>query len=428
MGAPRKWVLGAALSAVIGLPQSARAQDAEIVIEWNRILQATVQIPGALPPTIFFPRPFSIMHVAIFDALNSIDYVYTPYATRADVLAGASREAAAAQAARDTLAAMFPNQVAIFDAALAAQLSRIPAHAASDGARVGAAAARAILDLRANDGWNRVPPPYILPDLPGNWQPVPPANAAATLTHYPDVQGFLYANARQFLVEPPPALTSERYATDFNEVKALGGATSTARTPLQTEIARTWAAVGYSTRLEGVWGNLIRDLARSRGLTGLQTARLYALVYMGFHDGLLASMTGKFLYGLWRPTTAIRGADRDGNAATEPDPTFVSLVPTPTYPSYPGNMACVGAVSSQIMAHAFGRNDIPFSVTWAGIAPNPNVTRSYNGFKQLADEEADSRIYAGIHYRFDHFASIGVCTLIGDYAFSNHLRPLFPSQ
>lgn len=140
------------------------------------------------------------------------------------------------------------------------------------------------------------------------------------------------------------------------------------------------------------------------------------------HDALLTSFSGKFIYGLWRPTTAIRNADRDNNPATEADPTFVSLIPMPPYPSYPGNMACIGASSSALFASLLGRDDIPFSVSWTGIA-QPNVTRSYNGFRQLADEEARSRIYGGLHYEFDHRASFGSCTAVANYAFSNYLRP-----
>ncbi len=222
-------------------------------------------------------------------------------------------------------------------------------------------------------------------------------------------------------MQAPPALTSQLYADHLNEVKTLGSATSTVRTPQQTQTAQLWAAVGYSTSAPGVWYNLGRDLARTRALNGVDTARVLALLSITMHDALLTSFTGKFLYGLWRPTTAIRGADRDNNPATEVDPGFVSLIATPPYPAYPGNMACIGASSSALFARTWGRDDIPFSVTWTGIAPQADVTRSYNGFRQLADEEARSRIYAGIHFTFDHTASFGVCTDVANYVFANYL-------
>ena len=408
----------------IGLPRHANAQSAtDIVIEWNRILQATLAIPGALPPTIFVTRPFAILHVAMFDALNSIDYVYRPYAVRATIVGSPSREVAAARAARDVMVAMFPAQAATFDAALASTVARFPGDSGTQGADIGAVAAQAILARRANDGWVRAAQvPYILPDLPGYWQPVPPANATATLVHYQEVLPFVLGSRMQFMVEAPPALTSQRYTDDFNEVKRLGGATSTERTAQQTQTAQLWAGVGYAPNGTGVWHNVSADLARARTLNGVDTARVYALLAITMHDALLTSFSGKFIYGLWRPTTAIRGADRDNNPATVADPTWVSLIPMPPYPSYPGNMACVGASSSALFTRIWGRDDIPFSVTWTGVA-QPNVTRSYNGFRQAADEEARSRIYGGLHYEFDHTASFGSCSAVANYAFNNYLIP-----
>ena len=145
-------------------------------------------------------------------------------------------------------------------------------------------------------------------------------------------------------------MTSERYATDFNEVKAIGGTTSTVRTPEQTSIAQRWAAIGTSTQFQHIWGNLLADLARSQGLSAVDTARIYALLNISMHDGLLVSFSGKFLYGLWRPVTAIREADSDGNPATAGDPTWLTLIPTPPYPAYPGNMTCMAAVNSRTLS------------------------------------------------------------------------------
>jgi len=413
------------LSLLAMFPRPAAAQSTtEIVIEWNRILQVAAAVPGALPPTLFFTRPYAMLHVAMFDALNSIDYRYRHQIVHANVRGDATREVAVAQAAHDVMVAMFPDQSATFDAALAVTRARFSGAAATEGARLGADVASAVLAARADDGWNRGPQTYILADLPGNWQPVPPANAAATLVHYQDVTPFVVANRLQFVPEPPPSLTSDRYAQDFNEVKRLGGANSSVRTAEQTQIARAWAGVGYSTSAWIIWYNLGRDLARARGWDGLDTARAFAMLSLAHHDGLLTSFSGKFLYGLWRPTTAIREAARDGNAATDPDPTFVSLIPTPPYPSYPGNMACVGASSNAVYNSVFGSNTGPFTVTWTGINQD-NVTRTYNSFRQLADEEAVSRIYGGIHYTFDSTASIGACNALGTYIAENAMRSNF---
>ncbi len=408
---------------LLGFARGASAQStAEIVIEWNRILQTSLLVPGALPPTIFFTRPYAVLQVAVFDALNSIDYRYREQIVRAAVHGEATREVAAAQAAHDVMVNMFPPQAATFDAALAATTSRFSGPAAAEGARVGAAVARAVIEARANDGWNRPNPGYVLPDLPGYWQPVPPANAPAALVHYQDVTPFVVASRLQFMPEAPPALNSTRYATDFNEVKRLGGANSTVRTAEQTQTARLFASVGYSTSVPAVWFNVGRDQARLRGLNGLDTAHLFALIGVTQHDALLTSFSGKFIYGLWRPVTAIREAARDGNSATEPDSTFLALIPTPAYPTYPGNMACVTSATATVLTDQFPTTP-PFSVTWTGINQD-NVTRTYNSFRQLADEAAASRIYGGIHFYFDHTASIGACGSLGTYIVDNAMRPV----
>lgn len=414
-----------ALLTVLVVPSRALAQDAEVVIEWNRILQTTVA--STATPTVFFTRPYALTSIAVFDALNSIDRVYQPYVTDVDAATNASREAAAAQAAHDVLVALYPTQQTALDAALAATLGRLPGDAAREGARVGAATARMALDARANDGWNRLPSEYVVPNGPGYYQLTPGA-AVVTFTHYPDVQPFVIGSRLQFLVGQPPALTSAHYAADFNEVKALGGVTGSARTEEQTSIARRWAGVATSTTLQIVWNNLVRDLARRNGLSGLDTARAYALLNMSVHDALLVSFTGKFLYGLWRPVTAIRNAGEDGNPATEPDSAWLPLLGTPPYPSYPGNMACVAASASRTLERVFGRNDIPVSVTWTGTGGAADITRPFNGFRELADQEAKSRIYGGIHYEFDHQASFGVCIPLADYAVDNYLRARFPSR
>jgi hypothetical protein len=423
----RRLVCVFTIGLILGCRGVAQAQSPETILEWNRILLVTLATPGATSPTVFFTRGPALMHVAIYDALNSFDQIYTPYFDRVPVPSGASRDAAVAQAAHDTLVAMYPTQTAIYDAALAAQLSRLPSTAAQDGARVGAAAARAILDLRRNDGWDRPTPSYVLPSLAGYWQPVPPANAAAQFGHYADVTPFVIGSARQFNPEPPPALTSPRYADDFNEVKALGGVTSTTRTADQTLVARLFAPIATvtTTGIPAVWNNLTRDLIRARNLNDLEAARLYALMTTTFHDALFASFSGKFLYGFWRPVTAIRDAARDGNPATEPDPEFTSLIPTPPYPTYPGNYACLAAAIGQVFTRYFGRDDVAFSITWAEPA-GPGITRSYAGFRQLADEAARSRVYGGIHFTFDTTSSFGVCIPLGDYVFENTFRRQIP--
>ena len=281
---------------------------------------------------------------------------------------------------------------------------------------------KATLDRRTGDGWELPFPPLVLPSLPGYWKPTPPANSPATFTIYPNVLGFIVPNGRRFLPEAPPAITSERYATDFNQVKSWGSVNSTVRSAEQTQVSNLWAGVGTTTSLFGVWNGVVATIAQTRGWSGLDATRGYALLNMTNHDALQASFTGKFLYGLWRPVTAVREADSDGNPATAGDPTWLPLLTTPPYPSAPGNMACVAAASSRTMARLVGQDNVPFSVTWTGAGTSPSVTRAYNGFRQLADEEAHSRIWGGIHFLFETLSSLGSCTQLADYAVDNVLR------
>lgn len=407
------------------LPQPARAQSADTVIEWNQALITTLSTPGASDPNVFFTRPIAILNVAIFDAVNAFGRVYTPYLGFVDVAAGASADAAAAQAAHDVLVSMFPTQSAVYGSLLSSQLSRVAAGAAQSGTAAGAAVARAILQRRANDGWNRPPFTYVLPSLPGYWQPVPPQNAAATFAHYQDVTPFVISSRSQFMPAAAPDLTSARYAADFNQTKAIGSATSTTRTADQTLVARLFAAVGTTTSIPAVWVNLTRDLIRARALNGLDAARLYALVGVTIHDALLTSFSGKFQYGIWRPVTAIREADRDQNPATIADPGWLALIPTPPYPTYPGNYACLASSATRVFARAFGRDDISFSVTWTE-AGGPGWTRTYSRFTQLAEEAAMSRVYGGIHFDFDTQGGFAACLPIADYVYNNTFRRIAP--
>jgi hypothetical protein len=423
MNRPAAWLASACAVAIgLAVPSPAYAQRFETVLTWNRLMQEAVVAPGANPPTVFVHRPMAIVSLAMFDAANAFERRYRPGATLVAVEEGASVDAAVARAAHDTLVALLPSLRERFAAALAASMAEIGPEAAALGAAVGAAVAREVLASRAEDGWNRRPPEYILPALPGYWVSTPPANAAATFTHYPDVEGFVIGSGRRFLMEAPPALASARYAADFAETKALGAVNSATRTAEQTQMARLWHGVGTTTTSPNLWNTALADLARTRGWSGLQLARGLALLNMTQHDALLTAFTGKFLYGFWRPVTAIRQAALDGNAATDADPGWTSLLATPPYPGHPGNRACLSASQAQLLERLFDTPDLPVQVTW-NVPNGPAVTRAYASARQLADEEARSRIWGGIHFEFESLASRGACTALADYVADNMLRP-----
>ncbi len=393
------------------------APNEEVILQWNRILTQTVATPGAQPATILSQRSFAMMHLAMFDAVNSIDGSYKPYLTEVWGGGRASVKAAAAQAAHDVLASLYPNQQAIFTTELTDSLVGISAAQAARGRSIGRTVAQRMLANRANDGWMIAPPPFILPMTPGNWQPTPPASAAATFTQFPNVTPFALTQATQFLPAPPPALTSAEYAADFNEEKELGSAVSATRTPDQTLTAQLWASGPVAdTR----YNNLIRTLALSRNNSTVENARLFALHYLAAHDTLLTTFTSKFTYGLWRPLTAIRRADEDGNPNTISDPNWTSLIAAPPYPAYAGNAAAASASVATTLALFFGRDDIEFQVNFGGT---PNVIRNYRSFAALNTEVARSRVYGGIHFNFDNQAGQSVGRNVANFVFQNYLTP-----
>jgi hypothetical protein len=399
----------------------ALAQPPNVVIQWNQILQTLFGVPPG--PSL---RALPMLHIAMFDAINAIEDAYTPYRVRINASHGASAEAAAAQAARDVLTALYPAQQATFDAALASHLESIPPGRAEQGRAIGRQAAMAVLQWRTGDGWPATiiqDPAYVLPPFPGQWQPTPPANSFATFTFFPNVVPFAMLTSTQFLPPPPPTLTSARYANDFNETKLIGSATSAVRTAEETLMAQVHAGVNTTIGFFHVWNIVAGEVAQQEGLSLVDTARTFVLVNVGLHDGLQTSFTSKFVYGLWRPVTAIRRADEDLNPDTDADPTWTPLLTTPPYPSHAGNAACLSAAVARALQLALGRDDVPFSITWTRTMGLPPVTRDFTGFWQLAEQQARSRIYGGIHFQFDSDASQAVCAKVSEFTDSHFMRP-----
>ena len=395
-----------------------------VVFEWNQAIQDTVPGLGGAGA----PRFFALTHIAMFDAINAIERTFEPYHVRIHPGVGSS-EAAAAQAAHDLLAALNPGSKAVYDALLLRQLGPSPNGFQRLGADLGARVAEAVLAWRQTDGW-LVPsfPPYSEPPLPGRWQPTPPANGAATFTHVLQAKPLAMMSPTQFLPPPPPSLMSARYAMDLNEVKAIGKSDSATRTQDQTTIARLWANIaasgtGTATTYSAIWNTIAQDVARDRGLPLLETARLFVLMNVSIHDALHTTLSSKFVYGLWRPVTAIRQADTDLNGATDADPNWLTLIPTPPYPSYAGNMATIGASAARSLALAIGTSSVAVTATWHQSGGQPDIVRHYATLTDVAQEQADSRIFGGIHYRFDNEAGQTAGRTVAEYVFANFMRP-----
>jgi hypothetical protein len=422
-----------------------QSDSAAVVIEWNQLAQ--LHIAG---PPFTQNRQYAMVHIAIADAVVAIEGRYEPFSIGAWAPHGASARAAAAQAAHDVLISFFPAgsaPVAAFDAKLAADLASIPPGQRFGGVLVGKNVAAWLIASRQNDGFagaNPQPPAFLASELPGIWrQTTAGSGGAAQFSKLGDAEPFGVLSPTQFLPKPPPQLEDPLYAADFNEVKAKGPAVGSTRLPEETRTAQLWAGAGpwaNVTNAGRLWQNVARDVATADGLSLVQTARLYALLTASIHDSVQTSQTSKFVYRLWRPVTAVAGAGVDNNPATDSTPPpgspspWAPLLGTPPYPSHASNMACIGAGAARMLRNVFKTDNKPFTATWylnntvTPPATTPPVVHSeaYSSFWALAQNEGNSRIWGGIHFRFEITASEESCSAVADYIFDNKMQQRWP--
>jgi membrane-associated phospholipid phosphatase len=392
--------------------------SSDVVIEWNQVFLDTFKADRVLP--LYFSRDAAIVHSAIYDAVNDIDRSYTPFFVDIKAQPGASLEAAAAQAAHDTMVALFPAHQATFDATLAADLAGIPPGRAMLGTAVGQAVAQQILAWRSTDGSN-AQVTYVPGTDPGDWQPTPPAFAPAVAPQWGSVTPFCIPSDSAFRPPPPPALTSSEYTAAFDEVKSLGAANSATRTAEQSQVARFWYGAAGTYTATGYWNQIAQEVAQQHGDSLVQDARLFALLNLAQADAYFAVWDAKYTYNFWRPVTAIRAADTDGNPDTAADPAWTPFLATPAHPSYNSGHSGISGASAAVLAAFFGTDAVPFSLSSDGL---PGVTRSFASFSQAAQEVSNSRIYAGIHWRFDVQTGQALGYEVGDYVASHFLLPV----
>ncbi|MCA1603587.1 MAG: vanadium-dependent haloperoxidase, partial [Acidobacteria bacterium] len=340
---------------VISLSQGGQAQD--VVIDWNGHAANAIVGVAQQPPPRGMIR-LAMVHVAIYDAVNAIEgHPFTPYAVTPNVVSPASPEAAAAAAAHDVLIALFPNQQTTLDANYAASLAAIPdGPAKTNGISVGQQAAAGILSFRANDGRDLVVP-YTPGVGPGVWNPTPPGFVPAQAPEVAHVQPFTLKSPSQFRAEPPPDLSSETWVRDYDETKSLGRATDSTRTPEQTDLARF-----ISDQPVLQWNRAWRGISVAKGLSLADNARFFAMLTTASSDALIACWDTKFFYNRWRPVTAIRAGDTDGNPETEPDPDWIGLVITPPHPEYPAAHGCFSGASAETLEFFFGTDKFDFTM------------------------------------------------------------------
>jgi hypothetical protein len=429
-----KKVLRCALVPVVVLLAAVSA-SADPVSQWSLIASDTI-FAGGRPAGAAPLLDFAMVHIAIHDAVQAYEKRFHPYAADIDDATG-SPVAAVARAARDVLVNRFPAQTATIHTKYLAFLASHTLTEADEGRLVGEHAAAAIIALRANDGSYPTPPPP--PDLghtgAGQWRPTPTALAPFSAPWLGAVEPFTMKFNEQFRARPHPPLTSRQYARAYNEVKTMGGPVGypgVVRTPEQTQVAYFFSG-NIILMFEGTVRGLVEACEMGTGgrycksLKKLgDSARLFALANLAGADAGIRSWNSKKHYNFWRPITAIQQIlpeDNDGNPATEADPTWTPLIPTPPYPDYTSGANNVSGSFTTILERFFDTDEVTFKMTSNAPQAMPNV-RTYERFSDLADDVVDARIFLGIHFRFADTAARREGTRVATQAFNHFLRPV----
>jgi len=407
------------------------------VVQWNETTMKLIEANGQI--AVVSTRTLAMVHGAVHDALNAIDRKYDAYYFEGPADSSASPDAAVAAAAHTVLVGVVnsfgtPAQkaaaLALAEQAYATSIARVPAGPArNQGVAVGRAAGAAMLALRKDDGATH-DVPYTPGMGPGKWRPHPnpvPPNppignpdaargyAPSSVPGWVNVTPFTLLSASQFWLPGPPALTSATYARDYNEVKNVGGKVSTARTDDQTQIARFWFEG------PGAWNNIARTVVTARNLDARDSARVLAIMNMAMADGYIAGWKIRYVYDSWRPVTAIREGDNDGNDATAGDLTWDSHQNTPNVSDYPSTQSTFSGAAAVVLAGVLGGDQANFTVTSG--KPFEGITRSFTSFSQAARESADSRVYAGIHFRSACEDGLALGRRVGQRAVTLYLQP-----
>ena len=405
-----------ALCLVASLSRAVRAQD--VVFDWNGHAANAIVTVANLPPPRAMIR-LAMVHVAMYDSVNAIEgYPFAPYAVRPDVVTPASPEAASVAAAHDVLVALFPGQQADLDVKYATSLAAIAdGPAKTNGISVGQEVAAGILLFRATDGRDAVVT-YTPGSGPGVWNPTPPAFLPAQAPEVAQVRPWTLNSPSQFRAEPPPDLTSDTWVRDYNETKSVGVATGSTRTPEQTDLARF-----ISDQPVLQWNRAWRGISASQGLMLVDNARLFALLTTAVSDAMIACWDSKFYYNFWRPVTAIRAGDTDGNTQTGPNPSWIGLVVTPNHPEYPAAHGCFSAAATETLDFFFGTDDFDFTMN-SLVAGLTEPVRHYTSFSQALQDIVDARIYGGMHYRNSTQKGAIIGKQVSHFATSHFFRPM----
>ena len=395
----------------IALLAAAQPARADVIVDWNAMTLDFIVSHKMPPPPA--ERIIAMTHLAMFDTVNAIVRKYRPYLVELPATPTISKEAAAAAAAATVLAAADPKTESGIRAALTAYLAKIPDGAAkTDGIKLGEMTAAKILEARANDG-AQAADSYRPFTSPGVYVPTAPT----VVPQWPGVKPFALTSAAQFRPAPPPSLTSAAWAANYNEMKAFGARNSTKRSARQTEIAQFWLAADGR-----VFYPLVQQVAGAKELDVDDCARLFALVAMARANSLIAVFDAKYHYEFWRPVTAIRNGDIDGNPATERDAAWQPLAPTPMHPEYPCAHCIEAASMAGVIETLLGGAEIPQVSMTSPTASG--VTHRWTNVHAFVDEVAEARIWAGFHWRFSTEVGRDMGYKIGRYVAANYMQPV----
>ncbi len=400
------------LAAVFAAAPCVLAAD-NAVLTWNRIATDACLRAGIDP--LNETRVLAITQIAVHDALNSVQRRYEAH-TWYRPAPGASADAAVAAATHHALTHLLPGQRSIIDAELRTALGAVADGPAKDeGVNVGRQAAAAILQRREGDGASAANFPVRPGTQPGEYRPTFPDFTPAALAGWGRVEPFAMRNGSQFRPPRPYRLDSSEYAADYNEVRGIGEAKSAARTPEQSEIARYW----YENCGQG-WNRIARSVLNEAN--SWSAARALALLNIAMADGFIGGFEAKYHYNYWRPQTAIREGGTDGNADTPAEPNWTAFLTTPPVPDYPSTHSVLGAAAATAIARALGTDFVSFEMTSG--APFAGITRKYWSLSEAAEENAASRVLAGIHFRNATVAGVRQGNEIAAWIADNTLRPV----
>jgi membrane-associated phospholipid phosphatase len=410
-------------------PTPAAAASTDSVLEWIGVMNDTV-LAGLSSP-LASTRVTALVGASMFDAVNGIHPVYRSLYVRPNAPGYASRRAAAVQAAYVILSAVYPAQAGTLgtkrDASIAAISATEHSKSVDAGVAWGQTVAGSILALRSTDGLTPPPPPFVgvlgiqtAAAAVGVWRPTPLLNATGAGPQFATMTPWVLTRPSQFRLPPPNALTSPEYAAEYNEIKTMGVYSGSLRTDDQSELVLFWAGNAPVT-----WNRVASDLSASRGLSLTQNAHLFALLNLAMADAGIACWDSKYRYVYWRPITAIRLGDTDGNASTDPDtgwtPWLDSLPSgTPAHPEYPSGHSTVSGAAAYILAAAFGDNT---AISFTSEI-RPGTTRSFSSFSAAVAEIADARVFGGIHFRTSCVRGNTLGQSVAAYVSQHAMRPL----